>query len=101
MFEYLSRPNHMGGIKTVTKHPEIRTLAGGQTVSWKDVKPKMLLKHTDDLIKSKVNAERRTEVWYKLFHGLPKEARAPSWDPEAPNPYAHPSVNSLPNGKVC
>ena len=92
VLEYFSRPNHLGGAMSVMANPEVRQLSGGKTVSWKDVPLAKVIKNTESTVKTDVPEAKRTEVWHKLFEGLPVPAPQASWEKPVYQPHEHPET---------
>ena len=72
--------------------PEIRTLSNGEKITFRSVPPKDIAKCAESFIKDKVDASKRSEVWYKTLEGLCRPPYTPSWDVPPPNPHEHPET---------
>ncbi|KAI0186024.1 hypothetical protein EV127DRAFT_439915 [Xylaria flabelliformis] len=86
---YFRQPDHLGGAMipgTVFYRRD------GTAYTFEDVPLKSVLESIDSAIKSKVASDRRSEVWYKVFQGIPGAKKMPDWEKPIDNPRADPDT---------
>ncbi|KAI0544480.1 hypothetical protein F4679DRAFT_589471 [Xylaria curta] len=88
---YFQQPNHSGGIMMPGTNYYRRD---GTPYTFEDVPLKSVLKAVDLAIESEVAKDRRSEVWYKVFQGIPGAKKKPDWEIVKPidNPRAEPDT---------
>ncbi|TRX87883.1 hypothetical protein FHL15_011222 [Xylaria flabelliformis] len=88
---YFRQPDHTGGVMipgTVFYRRD------GTAYTFEDVPLKAVLESVDLAIGTKVASDRRSEVWYKVFQGIPGAKKKPDWEIVKPvdNPRADPDT---------
>ncbi|KAK0708702.1 hypothetical protein B0H67DRAFT_648731 [Lasiosphaeris hirsuta] len=74
---YFSLPNSRGG--AVDPHARYYTTDGDE-VTFDDVPLAKIAKDVESMIKRKVPADRRTEIYHKVLTGMPGYQEIPEWD---------------------
>ncbi|KAI0859989.1 hypothetical protein F4860DRAFT_480596 [Xylaria cubensis] len=88
---YFRQPNHSGGVMIPGT---VYYRRDGTAYTFEDVPLKDVIKAVDLAIESKVASRRRSEVWYKVFQGIPGAKKKPDWEIVKPidNPRAEPDT---------